>query len=44
MLQHKGIIPIVASTTFTVVGQTSALLGVSRHTIYKQTISADSCL
>jgi len=43
MLQHKGIIPVAASTTFMVVGWTSALLGVSGHTILEQTVLADSC-
>jgi hypothetical protein len=44
MLQHKGIIPVAASTTFAVVGRTSSLLGVSGHTILEQTVSANSCL
>jgi len=44
MLQHKGIIPMVASIAFVVVGWTSALLGVSRFTIHGQIVSADSCL
>jgi len=43
MLQHKGIIPVAASATFEVVGRTSALLGVSSHTIHEQTVSTDSC-
>jgi hypothetical protein len=42
MLQHKSIIPVAASTTFVVVGWTSALLGVSGHTILEQIVSADS--
>jgi hypothetical protein len=44
MLQHKGIIPMAASTAFAVVGRTSALLGVNKHNIHEQTVSADSCL
>jgi hypothetical protein len=43
MLQHKDIIPVAASVAFTVVGRTSALLGVSGHTILEQTVLADSC-
>jgi hypothetical protein len=42
MLQYKGIILVAASTTFAAVGQTSALVGVSRHTIHEQTVSAGS--
>jgi hypothetical protein len=33
MLQNKGVIPMATSTAFAVVGWTSALLGVSGHTI-----------
>jgi spore coat protein U-like protein len=43
MLQHKGIISMVASAAFAVVGQTSALLGVSGHTLLEQIVSTDSC-
>jgi spore coat protein U-like protein len=43
MLQHKGIIHVVASATFVVVGRTSAFLGVNGHTILEKTVSADSC-
>jgi len=43
MLQHKGVIPMATSTAFAEVGWTSALLGVSGHTILEQTILADSC-
>jgi hypothetical protein len=43
MLQHIGIIPTAASTTFAVVGRTSALLSVSGHTILEQTVSVGSC-
>jgi hypothetical protein len=43
MLQHKGIIPVAGLTSFKVVGRTSALLGVSGHTILEQIVSAGSC-
>jgi spore coat protein U-like protein len=43
MLKHKGIIPMAASAAFAVVGLPSALLGVSAHTILKQTVSTGSC-
>jgi hypothetical protein len=34
---------MAALTTFAVVGQTSALLSVSRHTLHGQTVSVGSC-
>jgi len=43
MLQHKSIIHVAALAAFIMVGRTSALLGVSGHTILEQTVSADSC-
>jgi len=44
MIQHKGIIPMAASTAFTMVGRTLALLGVSEHSLIEQTVLADSFL
>jgi hypothetical protein len=43
MLQHIGIIPMVALTTFAMVGRTSALLGVSGHTLLEKTVLVDNC-
>jgi len=43
MPQHKGIILMATSAAFAVVGWTSALLGVSGHTILEQTVSIGSC-
>jgi spore coat protein U-like protein len=44
MPQHKGIILMATSAAFAVVGQTSALVSVSGHTILEQTVSVGSCL
>jgi len=43
MLQHKSITLVAALASFVMVGRTSALLDMSRHTIHEQTVSANSC-